>query len=37
MDETRNKPKIILSEIIKTQKDKYGIYSLACGYQLLRQ
>jgi hypothetical protein len=27
-----NKTKIILSEVTQTQKDKYGIYSLASRY-----
>lgn len=27
--------KIIPNEILKTQKDKYGMYLLTCGYHLL--
>jgi hypothetical protein len=24
--------KVILSEVMQTQKDKYGVYSFICGY-----
>jgi hypothetical protein len=30
-----NRKKIILSEVIQVQKDKYGMYLFMCGYNII--